>query len=73
MKCASCGSNLRSTLTDLSFKVTDRTMVVVKDVPVLECVACPEYLLEDHVMAAVDRILARVNTDAELEVVRFAA
>jgi YgiT-type zinc finger domain-containing protein len=73
MKCATCGSELRPTLTDLPFKVTDRTMVVVKEVPVLQCGSCPEYMIEDHVMAAVDRILSHVNTDAELEVVRFAA
>lgn len=47
--------------------------MVIKQVPVLQLDACPEYLLEDHVMAAVDAILARVDQTAELEVVPFAA
>lgn len=73
MRCQNCGSRLRAEVTDLPFKVTDRCIVVIKQVPVLQCDACPEYLLEDHVMAAVDAILARVDQSAELEVVPFAA
>lgn len=73
MRCRNCGSQLRAGVTDLPFKLTDRCIVVIKEVPVLQCDTCPEYLLEDGVMAAVDVILARVDQTAELEVVPFAA
>jgi hypothetical protein len=40
---------------------------------VLQCGNCCGLLIEDAVMERVDAILDRVGTDAELEVVRFAA
>jgi YgiT-type zinc finger domain-containing protein len=60
-------------ITDLPFKVSETTIVVIKALPVLQCPNCAEYLLEDTVMAAVERILASRDDAAELEVVRFAA
>ena len=73
MKCATCGSELRSVVTDLPFKVADHSIVVIKGVPVLQCDACPEYVLVDSVMASVDAILARVDQSTELEIIPFAA
>lgn len=73
MRCQDCGSRLHAGVTDLPFKIGDRSIVVIKDVPVLQCDACPHYLLEDSVMAAVDAILARADEAVELEVVPFAA
>jgi YgiT-type zinc finger domain-containing protein len=60
-------------ITDLPFKVSETTIVVIKALPVLQCPNCAEYLLEDTVMAAVERILASRDDAAELEVVQFAA
>lgn len=73
MKCGVCGSELRPTRTDLPFKLRETAIVILKDLPVLQCEACPEYLLEDEVLARVDYMLARVDSEAELEIVRFAA
>ena len=73
MKCRVCGAPLRSITTDLPLKVSDRTIVVVKKLPVLQCDGCTEYLIEDPVMARVDELLARVDRTTELEVVPFAA
>jgi hypothetical protein len=47
--------------------------VIFKDLPVLQCENCTEYLVRDSVMAKVDRMLARVGGDAELEIIRYAA
>jgi YgiT-type zinc finger domain-containing protein len=58
---------------DLPFKIADHSIIVVRDLPVLQCVNCPEYLLEDAVMERVDAILARADSEAEVEVVGFAA
>jgi YgiT-type zinc finger domain-containing protein len=73
MKCTTCGSELQSVATDLPFKVADHSIVVIKGIPVLQCAACPEYVLLDSVMASVDVILGRVDHTTELEIVRFAA
>lgn len=73
MKCRVCGAQMRSVVTDLPFKLSDRSIVVVKSLPVLLCDNCTEYALEDPVMATVERILNAVDDAAELSVVKFAA
>ncbi len=73
MKCHVCGSQLKPTITDLPFKVSETTIVILKGLPVLECDNCTEYLLEDLVMSRVEEILERVDEAAELEVIHYAA
>jgi len=73
MKCSVCGGELRAAATDLPFKLTDTTIVILKELPVVQCAACPEYLIEDEVLRRVDEILARVEGGTELEIVRYAA
>ncbi|HEY5867677.1 MAG TPA: YgiT-type zinc finger protein [Candidatus Tectomicrobia bacterium] len=73
MRCHVCGATMEATVTTLPFKVRDRTIIIIKGVPVRQCTRCSEYLLEDAVMAQVDRILAQVNAAAELAVIEFAA
>ena len=73
MKCAVCGGELRKATTDLPFKVGDTSIVILKDLPVIQCVRCPEYLLDDEVLRRVDEILAKVERGTELEIVRYAA
>ena len=73
MRCHVCGSELVAMVTDLPFKLNETTIVILKELPVLQCSGCSEYLLEDAVMARVDEILGRANAQAELEIIRFAA
>jgi YgiT-type zinc finger domain-containing protein len=73
MRCEVCGAALAAITTDPPFKVREPGIVIVKGVPVLQCVRCPRYLLEDEVLARVDQILRRVDGEIELEVVRYAA
>jgi YgiT-type zinc finger domain-containing protein len=73
MKCHTCGGKLEPVTTDLPFKLSQRAIVVIRDLPVLQCEACHEYVLEDPVMSRIDQILAGIAEGAELEVVRFAA
>ena len=58
---------------DLPFKTTDRTIVILKGVPAIQCDNCGEYVIEDGVLRRVDEILATVVGAAELAVIRFAA
>jgi YgiT-type zinc finger domain-containing protein len=64
---------MKSIVTNLPFKINETTIVILKDLPVLQCNNCNEYLLDDPVMKRVDEILERVDTAAELEVIRYAA
>ncbi|MDP3028533.1 MAG: hypothetical protein Q8O04_03390 [Deltaproteobacteria bacterium] len=62
-----------STVTDLLFKVSETTIVSLKGLPVFQCDGCSEYLLEDRVLKRVEEILEKVDTGAELEVIKYAA
>ena len=73
MKCRVCGSALQAVRTDLPFKVTDRGIVIFKELPVLQCRNCAEYLIEDPVMGRIEELLSSVDRAAELEIIRFAA
>jgi YgiT-type zinc finger domain-containing protein len=71
--CTTCGSDLEERVTDLPFKLGDRSIVIVKAVPVLQCPCGNAYLLRHAVMAAVDRLLDGAEKDAELSILRYAA
>ena len=73
MKCTVCGTRMSSITTDLPFKLSEERIVILKQLPVLQCEACREYLIEDAVMARIDTMLARTDSTAELEVLRYAA
>lgn len=73
MRCTTCGADMLETITDLPFKVGEKSIVIVKDLPVLQCGACPEYLLEDKVFARVEEVLSKVDASIQLEIVTFAA
>ena len=64
---------MRANVTDLPFKLSDRSIVVIKGLPVLLCENCTEYSLEDRVMAAVGQILNGADDASELRVVKYAA
>jgi YgiT-type zinc finger domain-containing protein len=73
MRCHVCGAKMEAGVTTLPFKVRDQTMVIIKRVPVQQCASCSEYVLEDVVMAQIDKMLTQANAAAELEVIEFAA
>lgn len=72
MNCHQCGMKLENVITDLPFK-TDIHSIIIKDLPVLQCGNCSEYLIEDHVMERVDAILKNVSDAVEVEILSFAA
>ena len=73
MRCSLCGSKLTPLITDLPFKVSDTSIVILKGLPVLQCDNCREYLLDDSVMHRVEEILQRADAAAELEIIHYAA
>jgi len=64
---------MRSVMSDLPFKTSEHSIVIIKSLPVLQCENCAEYLIDDAVLARVDEILAGVDGAAELEIIRYAA
>jgi hypothetical protein len=73
MKCTTCGSDLTAVIADLPFKLGPNSIVILKQLSVLQCVNCPEHAIQDAVLCRVDEMLGRVDTGAELEIFRFAA
>jgi YgiT-type zinc finger domain-containing protein len=73
MKCSLCGGPMEATDTDMPFKIGAKRIVIFKAVPVLQCGCCGEYLIEDPVMARVDRMLAAADARAGLEIISYAA
>ena len=73
MKCTVCGTRMSPITTDLPFKLSEERIVILKQLPILQCGACREYLIEDAVMVRIDTMLARTDSTAELEVLRYAA
>ncbi|MFZ2631281.1 MAG: YgiT-type zinc finger protein [Desulfosalsimonadaceae bacterium] len=71
MKCHVCGSEMDSTITNLPFKINELTIVIVKDLPVFQCGACSECLLEDHVLAHLENLFDKVNKKAELDILKY--
>ncbi|MEA2163852.1 MAG: hypothetical protein QOK37_1979 [Thermoanaerobaculia bacterium] len=73
MRCRVCGGEMRAVSTDLPFKTSERTIVILKDLPVMQCERCSEYSIADATFKRVEGILAEVDSNAELEIIRFAA
>jgi len=72
MNCRICGAKLEGIKTTLPFKVRHDAIVIIKGLPVLQCQNCNDYVMEDHVMAGVERIMAKVDQTAELEILDYA-
>jgi YgiT-type zinc finger domain-containing protein len=64
---------MQAIVTDLPFKLSRKAIVIFKDLPVVQCERCSEYVLEDRVLERVDVMLGKVDEDAELKVLKFAA
>ena len=57
----------------MPFKTGPRSIVILKELPVLQCEHCGEYLVEDSVMERVESMLAKADRQAEVEILRYAA
>jgi len=73
MNCHTCGNDLMKVTTDLPFKTDIHAIIIIKNLPVLQCGNCSEYLIEDQIMQRVDDIISNMNRGAEVEILNFAA
>ena len=72
MICHNCGGKLERVITNLPFKVEHNSIIIIKELPVLQCQNCNEYLIEDAVMEKVDALLNKIDKTAELEILAYA-
>lgn len=73
MTCHVCGGTLEERRTTLPFKIDENRIVIIKDLPVLQCGNCSEYVIDDAVMERVDVILSGVDAAVELETLKYVA
>jgi YgiT-type zinc finger domain-containing protein len=73
MKCQCCGGEMHDGTSDMPFKLDRTRIVIIKDLPVLQCHECGEYAFTDPVMQVIEATIAKVDHSAELEIVHFAA
>ena len=73
MRCHVCGGNMQEVRSDMPFKLDSKRIVIIKDLPVLQCGECGEHAFSDPVMEKIEEALANSDSGAELEVVRYAA
>ncbi len=73
MKCHVCDGEMEKVISQFPFKISENSIVIIKNMPAFQCSNCIEYLIEDEVMVEVDTILSNVNSSAELEIFKYAA
>lgn len=71
MKCHECGADLRRVVTDLPFKRGARSIAILRDLPVLQCENCSQFLIEDSTMERIDKLLNGIDQSAELEILPY--
>ncbi len=47
--------------------------MIVKNLPIFQCTNCTEYLLKDAILERLEKMFKKVDTTAELEVLKYAA
>ena len=73
MKCHACGGFMHEARSDMPFKLDRTRIVIIKDLPILQCGECGEHAFADAVMKKIEEALTSVDKSAELEVIRIAA
>jgi YgiT-type zinc finger domain-containing protein len=73
MNCHNCGARLTKVITDLPFKIRKKSIIILRNVPVMQCENCSEFLVEDEVMEKIDGIFAKIDSSVEVEILNYAA
>ncbi len=73
MRCHVCGGEMKETRADMPFKLAAKRIVIIRDLPTLQCSQCAEHAFSDPVMAKIEAALAKADKGAELEIIAYAA
>jgi hypothetical protein len=60
-------------VTDLPFRVDRSVMIILRDLPLTQCIECGAYAFEERVMERVHEIIDRLQSPSHLDAVRYAA
>ena len=73
MKCHVCGNSVTRVVSDLPFRVNRSVMIILRDLPLMECSECGAYAFEEKVMERVHEIVERLQAPSHLEAILYAA
>ena len=73
MKCHVCGTPMTCVVSDLPFRVNRSVMIILRDLPLMECSECGAYAFEERVMQRVHEIIGRLRSPSHLDAVLYAA
>lgn len=71
MKCHICGTPMTRAVSDLPFRVDRSVMIILRDLPLLECSKCGAYALEETVMERVHEIVQKLRSPSHLDAVLY--
>jgi len=72
MKCHVCGNSVTRVVSDLPFRVNRSVMIILRDLPLMECSECGAYALEAMVMERVHEIVEKLRSPSHLDAVLYA-
>jgi len=72
MKCHVCGTSMTRGLSDLPFRVNQSVIIILRDLPLMECTECDAYAFEEKVMERVHEIVERLDSPSHLDAVLYA-
>jgi YgiT-type zinc finger domain-containing protein len=73
MKCHLCGTQMKPVVADLPFRVNRSVMIIIRELPLLECGECSAYALQDVVMERVHAMVQGLTPPSHLDGVRYTA
>lgn len=73
MKCHVCGTSMIRVVSELPFRVNRSVMIILRDLPLMECSECGAYALEAMVMERVHEIVERLDSPSHLDAVLYPA
>ena len=73
MECHVCGTSMTGVVSELPFRVNRSVMIILRDLPILECTECGAYAFEEKVMERVHEIVERLQAPSHLEAILYAA
>jgi len=73
MKGHVCGNSVTRVVSDLPFRVNRSVMIILRDLPLMECSECGAYALEAMVMERVHEIVERLDSPSHLDAVLYPA
>ncbi len=73
MNCGICGEEMTKITTNLPFRLPNKFIAIMKNLPVIQCQHCGEYLIEDKVMKRLENVFENISPTVELEVYSYAA